>query len=552
MKGFMTLSRRWFLGHGARLGVLSFIPGSLISGALASGCGEESDGSGDACCAGSAATFQHGVASGDPLSDGVILWTRVTLPDEAVGRVEVVDVEWRIASDPEMTQLVASGTAETSAESDYTVKVDVSGLEPGTTYYYDFGALAVRSRVGRTRTLPSGQAGRARLAMVSCANYPAGFFNVYRAIAARSDLDLVLHLGDYLYEYGNGTFGDGAPIDRVPEPDRELLSLDDYRARHAQYKRDADLQELHRQHPLLAVWDDHEVSNNGFHDGAGNHQPDSEGDWEERKQSAMRAYFEWMPIRPAAADDVQRIYRQFAFGDLFDLVLLDTRYAGRDPRISANCDRAGIEDTARSLLGAEQEAWLFEALTASKARGAAWRLVAQQVMMGQLSDVSKGCVTHTDQWDGYAPSRARLLGLLRDEAIDNVVVLTGDAHSSWAFDLAENPFDPEAYEPASGQGSLAVEFVTPSVSSPASFVGDGESPATHPHLKYVDLQRNGYVLVDVTRERVQGDWYYVSGVRAPRADDALGASFQVLAGRNCLAAADGGTKANELAAPPAP
>lgn len=539
----MTLTRRRFLGHGARLGLLPLLPVA---------CGEPGGGEDGACCSGAASTFQHGVASGDPLADAVILWTRVTPPDEALASGAVVDVDYRVASDPGMTELVASGTAQAGAESDYTVKLDVSGLEPATTYYYDFGAFRARSPVGRTKTLPSGAAPRARLAVASCANYPAGFFNAYRAIAARSDLDLVLHLGDYLYEYANGTFGDGAALDRRPEPDRELLSLDDYRARHAQYKRDPDLQELHRQHPLLAIWDDHEISNNGFRDGAGNHQPDTEGDWNERKQSAMRAYFEWMPIRPAAPGDAQRIYRQFAFGDLFDLVLLDTRYAGRDPRIGGNCDRAGIDDAARSLLGAEQEAWLSEALAASKARGASWRLVAQQVMMGQLSDVSRGCVTHPDQWDGYAPSRARLLGSLREAAIDNVVILTGDAHSSWAFDLAENPFDPAAYDPASGQGSLAVEFVAPSVSSPPSFVSDGESPATHPHLKYMDLSRHGYILVDVTAERVQAEWYYVSSVSEPSADEALGASFRVLSGQNCLLAAEAATTANDVASAPAP
>jgi alkaline phosphatase D len=540
MSDFMILSRRWFLGHGARLGLLPFIPA----------CAEL--GQDDACCVGSANTFQHGVASGDPLADGVILWTRVTPPEEAAEQGRAIDVEWRVASDPEMTRLVASGTAQADVESDYTVKVDLSGLAPGTTYYYEFSALEVRSRVGRTKTLPSGEARRARLAVASCANYPAGFFNVYRAIAARADLDLVLHLGDYLYEYANGTFGDGTPIERLPEPDRELVTLDDYRARHAQYKRDADLQELHRQHPLLAIWDDHEVSNNGYRDGAGNHQSESEGGWEERKQAAMRAYFEWMPIRPASPGDTQHIYRKFEYGDLFDLVLLDTRYAGRDARVSANCDRVGLDDAARSLLGSDQEAWFFESLRASQARGAGWRLVAQQVMMGQLSDVAQGCVTHPDQWDGYAPSRARVLAMLREEAVDNVVVLTGDAHSSWAFDLAENPFDAQAYDGASGQGSLAVEFVAPSVSSPATFVGDGESPATHPHLKYIDRVRHGYVLVDVTPERVQAEWYHVSSVLDPGAGEALGASFQVLAGENCLRPGEPAIAPNAAGAAPAP
>jgi alkaline phosphatase D len=482
--------------------------------------------------------FQHGIASGDPLADGFILWTRITTPSPA-GAVDVaIGVEWRVATDPEMTDVVATGEEQARVESDHTVKVDVRGIAAGTTYYYEFFALGVRSGVGRTRTLASGGVSHARLAVTSCANFPAGYFNVYRMVARRNDVDLVLHLGDYLYEYANGTFGDGEALGRLPEPDRELVSLDDYRARHAQYKLDPDLQELHRQHPFVAIWDDHEVSNNGYRNGAANHQPDSEGDWEVRKQSAMRAYFEWMPIRPASPGDVQQIYRQFAYGDLFDLILLDTRFAGRDPRIPSNCDRVGIVDPARSLLGAEQEAWLFNALRGSLERGAGWRIIGQQVMMGQLSDIAQGCVTHPDQWDGYAQSRARLLGLLRAEAITNVVVLTGDAHCSWAFDLTENPFDAAAYDAGTGRGSLAVEFVTPSVSSPSTFVSGEEDPATLPHLKFVDLFRHGYILVDVTPERVQAEWYLVGGVREPRTDEALSAVFQVRAGENHLVAAE--------------
>lgn len=539
----MTLSRRRFLGQGAPLGLLSLMPACAGVEAL--------DELQDECCSGS--PFQHGVASGDPLADAVILWTRVTPAPPSLSAVpDRLDLDWRVAEDAEMTRIVASGTVSASEASDFTAKVDVGGLAADTTYYYDFSVGAARSLVGRTKTLPSGGASRARLAVVSCANYPAGFFTAYRRVAARADLDLVLHLGDYLYEYGNGTLGDGEALGRLPDPDRELITLEDYRARHAQYKRDPDLMEVHRQHPMVAIWDDHEVSNNAYRDGAGNHQPDSEGDWESRKQAAMRAYFEWMPIRPAAPGDSQRVHRQFQYGDLFDLVLLDTRFAGRAPRIVGNCDRLGIEDPARSLLGAEQESWLFEALRSSRARGAAWRIIGQQVMMGQLVDTSQDCVTHPDQWDGYAPSRARLLDMLASEALDDVVILTGDAHSSWAFDLAPSPFDSAAYDPETGQGSLAVELVAPSVSSPSTFTLATESPATHPHLKFNELLRHGYLLVDVTPERVQAEWYLVDHVRDRDEPEALAAVFQTRAGENRLVRADEASLPRAGAAPLAP
>ncbi|HWO13029.1 MAG TPA: alkaline phosphatase D family protein, partial [Polyangiaceae bacterium] len=374
----MTLSRRRFLSQATPLGLLPFIP------ACAGRAEGDAPGSEVAGLA-PGELFRHGVASGDPLADAVILWTRVTPPEGTTA--DGLDVEWRVASDPGLADVVARGSALATAETDFCVKVDVTGLAAASVYYYDFGVLGARSGVGRTKTLPAAGVSRARLAVVSCANYPAGYFTVYRLLAARNDLDLVLHLGDYLYEYANGTYGDGQAIGRIPVPDRELLTLDDYRARHAQYKADADLQELHRQHPMIAVWDDHEIANDGYRDGAANHQPAVEGDWALRKEGAMRAYFEWMPIRPPASGE-SRVYREFEFGDLFDLILLDTRYAGRDAPAVRSCDQAALEDGARGLLGAEQEGWLFAGLRASSARGARWRLLAQQVMLAQLSDPS--------------------------------------------------------------------------------------------------------------------------------------------------------------------
>jgi alkaline phosphatase D len=516
----MTLTRRRFLGQATPLGLAAFMP--------ACGSPEASDEPGPGDAGGSGSVFQHGLASGDPLSDSVILWTRVTPPGADAPRV---NVNWRMASDPEMTMLVGMGMASTDASLDYTVKVDARGLAGDTTYYYDFSALGSRSRVGRTKTLAADGGSHVRLAVASCANYPAGFFNAYAAIAARADVDLVLHLGDYLYEYENGVLGDGAPLGRLPDPDKEVTTLPEYRLRHAQYKADPDLQEAHRQHPFITVWDDHEISNNGFRDGAANHQPESEGEWSVRKLAAMRAYFEWMPIRAATPGEVSLIYRAFAFGDLFDLMMLDTRYAGRDARIVSNCDVAGIQDETRSLLGAEQEGWLLQSLRDSHARGARWRLLGQQVMFGQLSDAAEGCVSHPDQWDGYAQSRARVLSLLR-EGIDNLVILTGDAHSSWALDITEDPFDPSRYDAATGQGSLAVEFVAPGVTSPGTNGATSAILATHPHLKFADFSRRGYVLLDINRERVQAEWYFMTTLQERRADEELAGSFQTLHGEN--------------------
>ena len=233
-----------------------------------------------------ATAFQHGVASGDPLADRVILWTRVT------STRAVPTVRWRVATDPAMSRVVAQGEGPTAAARDFTVKVDVTGLAEATTYYYRFETEGTRSPVGRTRTLPRGEAERLRLGVVSCSNYPYGYFNAYAALARRPDLDAVVHLGDYIYEYANGTYGDGTRYGRVPTPDKELIALSEYRRRHAQYKGDPDLQEVHRQHAFIVIWDDHEVANNTWHGGAANHNPNAgEGDWLARRQAAVRAFF---------------------------------------------------------------------------------------------------------------------------------------------------------------------------------------------------------------------------------------------------------------------
>jgi alkaline phosphatase D len=490
-------------------------------------------------------SFRHGVASGDPLQDRVILWTRVTAPNW----YDDVEVKWHVARDPKFRKIVVQGRANANVWRDFTVKVDVDGLEPGRTYYYCFTAGGEQSVTGRTRTLPR-HASSARLAMVSCSNLPQGFFNVYALIARRADLDAVLHLGDYLYEYANGGFGNGTALGRVPNPDKEIVSLLDYRLRHAQYKGDADLQEAHRQHPFICVWDDHEIANDAWKDGAENHNPElGEGEYSARKRAAIRAYFEWMPIREWPFRPNTRIFRQFRFGELADVLMLDTRHYARDQQSAVKpvSPTAGfpaidpvINDPSRTLLGFDQEAWLAERLSLSQSRGVTWRLLGQQVMMAQLSVSGGQTLFNLDQWDGYRPARQRLFDTARTNKIDNLVVLTGDIHTSWANELTDNPWNPAGYDPATGRGVLGVEFVTPAVSS-TGIVNPVEAAQTaaflrsvSPHMKYVELNKRGYVLLDLDRERIQGEFWHVATVDAPSRDETLAAAFINEAGANRL------------------
>lgn len=477
-------------------------------------------------------TFQHGVASGDPLPDGVLLWTRVTPASE-----REVEVRWQIARDARMQQLVARGSQPASGERDFTVKIDTRGLAPGTTYYYQFEALGTRSPIGRTKTLPVGAVGHARFAVASCSNYPWGYFNAYRRIAERSDLDMVLHLGDYFYEYKNGQYGDGTRLGRIPSPDHEVVSLADYRIRHAQYKTDPDLQEAHRQHPFVTVWDDHEIANNTWAGGAENHDPDQgEGEWEVRKAAAARAYSEWMPIRDHSMTRQIEIYRSFAFGDLIDLVMLDTRLVGRDEE-AKRTDVDAIASPARTLLGPAQEAWLTGELLASKRANTRWRVLGQQVMMGHLRHADGG-IRNPDQWDGYRASRERLFDVMARERVDNMVVLTGDIHSSWALDVAPDPFSRAAYDPDTGRGAVAVEYVTPAITSPGTYSrnpekADGERDkvlAQHPHIKFLDAVYRGYCVLDITQERAQAEWYFVPTVDEQTREERFAKAFATAAG----------------------
>ncbi|ADQ00111.1 alkaline phosphatase D family protein [Marinobacter adhaerens] len=472
-------------------------------------------------------SFQHGVASGDPMHDRVIVWTRIT-PDDPTS--ETIPVDLIFSKTPEFDNPFVIQTSA-NAERDFCVKVDVTQLTSNTWYYFAFNCGDATSPIGRTRTFPAEgeRTRRARFATVSCSNLPYGHFSVYTALAKvpERDLDFVLHLGDYLYEYEPGNYDDPASVpNRVHEPANEIVSLSDYRTRHGQYKRDPDLQAVHQQYPMICIWDDHEFTNDAFKDGAENHTPATEGDWETRKNRAMRAYFEWMPVREFANDE-GRIWRQFQYGDLIDLWMLDTRIEGRDAQASLPFGPERT-DESRELISEAQMQWLTSGLANSQAR---WKMIGQQVMFGQLNiaelpqpDAIAELVPYgttqqgvnMDQWDGYTSSRNKILDAIEQNEVSNVVIFTGDIHTSWANEIYRNPatllgdlFD--------SQSALAVEFVCPAVSSPGFPDGLAEAVApllsvTNPHVKYSELKKRGFILMDVDRFGTQAEYHYVTSI----------------------------------------
>jgi alkaline phosphatase D len=490
--------------------------------------------------------FAHGVASGDPLPDAVLLWTRVTptadaTPGSGVG--PTVNVTWEVAADPAFAAIVASGTESTGPGRDHTVKADATGLAPATTYYYRFRLDGAVSSTGTTRTAPALTAAVARLrfGVVSCSNVPAGYFAAYRYLAERGDLDAVLHLGDYIYEYA-GDFNDS--IVRPHDPPHEIVTLADYRRRHAQYKSDEHLKRLHATVPFIATWDDHEVANDAWSGGAENHQPDTEGDYAARKAVAHQAYFEWMPVR----NEADRIYRRLRFGLLAELSMLDLR-SYRSQQVGIGDGSA--DDPNRTLTGAEQMAWLEDGLVNS---GAQWKLVGNSVMiaplqlpplsadlLGPLAELlglpKEGISLNPDQWDGYAADRRRLLATLANHGVRDTVFLTGDIHSSWASDV---PRDAGLYPLLSK--SVATEFVCTSVTSDnfdeilgvpprtTSIVLETAVQALNRHIKYCELDSHGASVLEVTPSGTQMDWYYLANKADPASTLTWRRSFRTRAG----------------------
>ena len=465
--------------------------------------------------------FVHGVASGDPLPDAIVLWTHVMTDGPEV------EVRWSLARDAELRDLVATGTAVASAEDDHTVHVDVDGLEPATTYWYGFDALGSRSPIGRTRTLPDGDVDHIRFAMCSCAKFNAGFFNAYGRIAARDDLAFLLHLGDYIYEASQNPPPSQTPsadIGRPFEPLGECRTLEEYRQRYRQYHRDADVQRLHHALPIIATWDDHELADGAWSGGATEHRPEEHGPWEQRKADALKARWEWVPGRKPNPNDPSRIFRSVAIGGLADLLLLDIRSRRDEP-----VPDPVMSEPDRTMLGGEQREWLLDSLDAS---AAAWRFVCSPSLLSQtwcpdpdetlklamlklkLMD-EDGDGPDFDQWDGYPVERLRVLSHLRENGIADTVVLSADIHVSLAAEVHEHSYDEPIREPFEMQ-PVAVEIVAPSLTSqnlddklklprrnPTSVAAEAALVAKLDHVHWCEMDSHGYVTVDVEPARVR-------------------------------------------------
>ncbi|ELB2075313.1 alkaline phosphatase D family protein [Vibrio parahaemolyticus] len=535
----MSLSRRDFM---------KVVSSTAVATGLI-GCGSDDNES-------VAVSFEHGVASGDPTQTQVIIWTRVTIA------ASYVDVSWQVASDMEFSNVVQSGVFTTDTGRDFTVKVDVQNLNANSQYYYRFMVGEMMSEVGQTQTLPEDGVEKASMAVVSCANYPAGYFHVYREILnqhEQSPFDVVLHLGDYIYEYGAGGYAseDAAALGREPSKGTECITLDDYRKRYAQYRQDADLQALHAKLPMIAVWDDHELANDTWKNGAENHQ-DDEGSFIDRRAAAAAAWTEWLPVRENTFSNML-IYRQFSFGNLVNLMMLDTRLVGRDKpldyfSLSAPTMEAigGLVAQSRSadreLLGTEQLAWLMKEFNTHDAK---WNVLGQQVLMsrmelpssvmtamfqlftsteekktkallavntaitGYLADPSADPISlpyNLDAWDGYYVEREKVYQLAKASS-GNFVCLAGDTHNAWASELKDVSNNP-----------IGVEFATSSVSSPGleeylalDPVAIAQMEYTLPHLvselQWADIKQRGFMRVTFTADAAQSTWYLVSTIK---------------------------------------
>ncbi|MCA8897932.1 MAG: alkaline phosphatase D family protein [Hyphomonas sp.] len=499
--------------------------------------------------------FQHGVASGDPLADRVILWTRVT-PTSGAGaipvRYEVMDGAGTV---------VTSGMLSADAAHDYCVKADAAGLQPATTYTYRFKALTgageVASPTGRTRTTAIAGDAPVRLVVISCSNWQFGFFNAYAALSQEADVDAIVHLGDYIYEYGIDGYGGevAQAIGRPHDPPTECITLSDYRRRHAQYKTDPNLQAAHAAAPWICTWDDHESANDSYRTGAENHNPDKgEGLWSDRKMAAVQAYFEWLPMRePEPGKVTTAVWRSFDFGDVATICALETRLTGRSPSISwfdaltgettpegmvaaAQATMAEASDPSRTMMGPEQEAWLEGELGRSVTAGKSWQVLANQVVMAKtvlpklqetltpeqiaaqdnafvqqmIAFSALGLPANLDAWDGYPAARERLYASAAKTGA-RLVVLAGDTHTAWANTL----HDKDGIR-------RAVEFGCTSITSPGSGSAVKDIPdlgaqmaAANADVDWHDPFGHGYTVVTFTPDAATAEYRKVSGILSP-------------------------------------
>jgi len=449
--------------------------------------------------------FYHGVASGDPYQESVVIWTRVT----PLSMTDEISVEWEIALDADFTNQVNSGVLLTNPSKDYTVKAIIDGLLANTTYYYRFKALDSYSITGTTKTLPSDD-GPVNLAVVSCSNVEFGYFNAYAAIC-QEEINAVIHLGDYLYEYGPGTYGDTS-FHRKNIPPHEIISLQDYRDRYSQYRLDPDLRRLHAHAPFINVWDDHEITNNAYQSGAENHQPD-EGDYEERKAIAKQTYYEWLPIREGDTH-----YRKFRFGSTMELFMLDERLAGRTMQADSITDPRRFEEDQK-LLGDMQMNWLTEGLQSSTST---WKVIGNQVIFSYSDWGYEGFSQNMDAWDGYPNDQKTLSDAVVTNDIDNLVFITGDTHTAWAFEATSDPF--KTYDPLTGAGAIGVELGVTSITSansderfPTDLVkaheGKIANSPINPHLKYINMRDHGYLLLSISQDHIRADYKIVSTLK---------------------------------------
>ncbi|MEE9373189.1 MAG: alkaline phosphatase D family protein [Saprospiraceae bacterium] len=462
-------------------------------------------------------SFDHGVASGDPTSNAIILWTRITTDGSAEGK-------WEISKDQKFNSIEQNGHFFTDNNADYTVKIDVKNLDINTAYYYRFKSYGVISPVGKTKTLDNSGVGEVSLGIVSCSNFQFGYFSAYRHLAQKN-IDIVLHLGDYFYEHGPEGYGD-AEFERKHDPPHELLTLQDYRTRYAQYRSDEDLKLIHQNHPFIAIWDDHEISNDAYKDGAQNHQKE-EGDYMQRTAFAKKAYYEWMPIR---SNEKNVLYRDFNLGPLADIIVLDERLIGKTKPVEKP-EEVGAE---QSMLGPEQLLWFKKKMSDSDAT---WKIIGNQVIFShlKLGKVRPTAPLNLDAWDGYAVERDDIIDHIDQNNIENVVFVTGDTHTSWAFEI------PKSISNYQETGSaVGIEFGTPSITS-SNWNDTGRSDelvkgaeqlikSDNPHLKYVNGRDHGYMILKLTKEEARVDWYFVNNIKEKDSGEKWAKSMRVKKG----------------------